>query len=224
MLCSSKLRAALSSHLRRHSSAFSLPLRHFSSTVTATMASNNHPKDESYLNQVIPKRIQLFQSIQAKLLTECLSLSSDPIKITLPDGTVKEGKKWVTSPLDVAREISKSLAANALISEVNGVLWDMSRPLESDCELKLFTFESDEGRDTFWHSSAHILGQASSLQGEHGHTGGRRSDRKDAWHLAMLRKDFFLASSWETGLQSHCDVKLVARLGACIIVGPYEYN
>ncbi|XP_030948620.1 threonine--tRNA ligase, mitochondrial 1-like isoform X1 [Quercus lobata] len=237
MLCSSKLRAALSSHLRRHSSAFSLPLRHFSSTVTATMASNNHPKDESYLNQVIPKRIQLFQSIQAKLLTECLSLSSDPIKITLPDGTVKEGKKWVTSPLDVAREISKSLAANALISEVNGVLWDMSRPLESDCELKLFTFESDEGRDTFWHSSAHILGQesgyfpplvshlqVSSLQGEHGHTGGLRSDRKDAWHPAMLRKDFFLASSWETGLQSHCDVKLVARLGACIIVGPYEYN
>ncbi|XP_030961217.1 threonine--tRNA ligase, mitochondrial 1 [Quercus lobata] len=166
MLCGSKLRAALSSHLRRHSSAFSLPLRRFSSTVTATMASNNHPKDESYLNQVIPKRIQLFQSIHAKLLTERLSLSSDPIKITLPDGTVKEGKKWVTSPLDVAREISKSLAANALISEVNGVLWDMSRPLESDCELKLFTFESDEGRDTFWHSSAHILGQ--SLEQEYG--------------------------------------------------------
>ncbi|XP_050276783.1 threonine--tRNA ligase, mitochondrial 1 [Quercus robur] len=166
MLCGSKLRAALSSHLRRHSSAFSLPLRRFSSTVAATMASNNQPKDESYLNQVIPKRIQLFQSIQAKLLTERLSLSSDPIKITLPDGTVKEGKKWVTSPLDVAREISKSLAANALISEVNGVLWDMSRPLESDCELKLFTFESDEGRDTFWHSSAHILGQ--SLEQEYG--------------------------------------------------------
>ncbi|KAM4109910.1 hypothetical protein ACJW30_03G155100 [Castanea mollissima] len=170
MLCGSKLRAALSTHLRRHSSAFSLPLRRFSSTATATatatMASNHHPKDESYLNQVIPKRIQLFQSIQAKLLTERLSLSSDPIKITLPDGTVKEGKKWVTSPLDVAREISKSLAANALISEVNGVLWDMSRPLESDCQLKLFTFESDEGRDTFWHSSAHILGQ--SLEQEYG--------------------------------------------------------
>ena len=88
MLCGSKLRAALSSHLRRHSSAFSLPLRRFSSTVTAaataTMASNQHPKDESYLNQVIPKRIQLFQSIQAKLLTERLSLSSDPIKYISP--------------------------------------------------------------------------------------------------------------------------------------------
>ncbi|CAN1321086.1 Probable threonine--tRNA ligase, cytoplasmic [Linum perenne] len=81
-------------------------------------------------------------------------------RITLPDGTVKEGKRWSSSPWDIAKEISKSLAANALISQVNGVLWDMKRPLESDCELKLFTFDTDEGRDTFWHSSAHILGQA----------------------------------------------------------------
>ena len=77
----------------------------------------------------------------------------------LPDGSVKEGKKWNTTPFDVAKEISKSLASNALIAKVDGALWDMHRPLEGDCELKLFTFDSDEGRDTFWHSSAHILGQ-----------------------------------------------------------------
>lgn len=76
---------------------------------------------------------------------------------------MKEGKKWNTTPFDVAKEISKSLASNALIAKVNGVLWDMSRPLEGDCELQLFTFESDEGRDTFWHSSAHILGQVSCI-------------------------------------------------------------
>jgi threonyl-tRNA synthetase len=80
-------------------------------------------------------------------------------RITLPDGTVKEGKRWHSSPMDIAKEIGKSVAANALISQVNGVLWDMNRPLEDDCELKIFNFESDEGRDTFWHSSAHILGQ-----------------------------------------------------------------
>ncbi|EXB82632.1 Threonine--tRNA ligase [Morus notabilis] len=130
---------------------------------TAAMAEAT-PKDEAYLNAVIPKRIQLFESIKAQQQVERLSLQSDPIKITLPDGTVKEGKKWVTSPFDVAKEISKSLAANALISQVNGVLWDMTRPLEGDCELKLFTFESDEGRDTFWHSSAHILGQALEME------------------------------------------------------------
>ena len=72
---------------------------------------------------------------------------------------MKEGKKWMTTPLDIAKEISMTLASNALISQVNGVLWDMSRPLDGDWELKLFTFDSDKGRDTFWHSSAHILGQ-----------------------------------------------------------------
>ncbi|KAM6562154.1 hypothetical protein CsatB_022152 [Cannabis sativa] len=123
-------------------------------------------KDEAYLESVIPKRIKLFESIKAQQLANLESLPSDPIKITLPDGTVKDGKKWVTSPFDVAKEISKSLANNALISQVNGVLWDMTRPLEGDCELKLFTFDTDEGRDTFWHSSAHILGQA--LETEYG--------------------------------------------------------
>ncbi|KAE8010567.1 hypothetical protein FH972_006930 [Carpinus fangiana] len=173
MLCAS-VRCALSFQFRRSSSPASLPfahnlslLRHLSSAPLplAAMASN-HPKDEAYLDKVIPKRIQLFESMKARQLAHLQSLSADPIKITLPDGTVKEGKKWVTSPFDVAREISKSLAANALISQVNGVLWDMARPLEADCELKLFTFDSDEGRDTFWHSSAHILGE--SLEQEYG--------------------------------------------------------
>ncbi|KAE8648246.1 threonine--tRNA ligase, mitochondrial 1 [Cucumis sativus] len=134
-------------------------------TQAAFMAAK-HPKDEAYLSTTIPKRIQLFQSIQAQILADRSSLPSHQIKITLPDGTMKEGQKWKTAPLDVAKEISKSLAANALIAQVDGVLWDMSRPLENDCELKLFTFDSDEGRDTFWHSSAHILGQ--SLEMEYG--------------------------------------------------------
>ncbi|KAM7468624.1 hypothetical protein LguiB_016186 [Lonicera macranthoides] len=149
---------------------FKLSLRRFSSSpppITMGKAANSepksspaHPKDEAYLKTVIPKRINLFESIQARQTEHLQSIAGDPIKITLPNGTVKEGKKWMTTPLDIAKEISKSLASNALISQVNGVLWDMSRPLDSDCELKLFTFDSDEGRDTFWHSSAHILGQS----------------------------------------------------------------
>ncbi|CDP00192.1 unnamed protein product [Coffea canephora] len=118
------------------------------------------PKDEAYLATAINKRIDLFKSIQDREKLQRLSLSPDPIRIVLPDGSVKEGKKWNTTPFDVAKEISKSLASNALIAKVDGALWDMHRPLEGDCELKLFTFDSDEGRDTFWHSSAHILGQS----------------------------------------------------------------
>ncbi|KAL3337130.1 hypothetical protein AABB24_029674 [Solanum stoloniferum] len=118
------------------------------------------PKDETYLQNVIPKRIALFESLQNQQRLQRLALSPDPIKIELVDGTIKEGKKWNTTPLDIAKEISKSLAANALIAKVNGVLWDLLRPLEGDCKLEIFKFESDEGRDTFWHSSAHILGES----------------------------------------------------------------
>ncbi|ONH98681.1 hypothetical protein PRUPE_7G261600 [Prunus persica] len=120
-----------------------------------------HAKDDAYLDAVIPKGIQLFESIEAQ--QHAARLPSDPIKITLPDGKVEEGKKWITSPFDIASEISKSLASNALISEVNGVLWDINRPLEGDAELKIFTLDSFDDnvdvRHTFWHSSAHIIGQ-----------------------------------------------------------------
>ncbi|KAK9276514.1 hypothetical protein L1049_006048 [Liquidambar formosana] len=133
-------------------------------TDASATPSRANTKDEAYLQSVIPKRIAVFESIKAEQIAHRQSIAGDPIRVTLPDGTVKEGKRWETSPLDVARQISKSLAANALISQVNGVLWDMSRPLEGDCELKLFTFDSDEGRDTFWHSSAHILGQSVEME------------------------------------------------------------
>ncbi|XP_077237795.1 threonyl-tRNA synthetase [Tasmannia lanceolata] len=125
-------------------------------------ANPNPPKDEPYLESIIPKRIRMFEQILAE--QKSIKNGVETIRITLPDGAVKEGSKWITSPVDVAKEISKSLAANALIARVNGTLWDMSRPLEEDCELKFFKFEDNEGRDTFWHSSAHILGQAIEME------------------------------------------------------------
>ncbi|KAJ6846204.1 threonine--tRNA ligase, mitochondrial 1 [Iris pallida] len=125
-------------------------------------------RDQAYLDSITEKRIRLFEEIQAKQVEERRSLDGfeQPIKITLPDGNIKEGKRWISSPMDIAQEISKGLADKALIAQVNGTLWDMSRPLEGDCELKVFTFDSNEGRDTFWHSSAHILGE--SLEREYG--------------------------------------------------------
>ncbi|CAD5313039.1 unnamed protein product [Arabidopsis thaliana] len=131
------------------------------------MANNHHPKDEAYLSSVIPKRIRLFEEIQAEQLEQLQSRPHDPIKITLlPDGIEKEGRRWETSPMDIAVQISKGLAKSALVSSVNHVLWDMNRPLEGDCSLEIFGFDSDQGRNTFWHSSAHILGQA--LEQEYG--------------------------------------------------------
>jgi len=48
--------------------------------------------------------------------------------------------------------------------QVDGQLWDLNRPLEKDCTLELIKFDSDEGKEVFWHSSAHILGQALELK------------------------------------------------------------
>lgn len=153
--------------LRRYAST-SLPLHlnlsnRFCSTSSAAAAMVAHAKDDAYLSATIPKRIRLFEAIQAEQRTRLLSLSPEPIKVTLPDGSVKEGKMWQTTPLDVAREISKNLANNALIAKVDDQLWDMTRPLEQDCKLQIFKFDDDEGRDTFWHSSAHILGEVNSI-------------------------------------------------------------
>jgi threonyl-tRNA synthetase len=81
------------------------------------------------------------------------------IKVTLPDGTVKEFSKG-TSSYQVALSISEGLARNVLAAEVNGEVWDASRPLNNDVSLKLLTWNDDKGKSTFWHSSAHLMAEA----------------------------------------------------------------
>lgn len=84
------------------------------------------------------------------------------IKVTLPDGTVKEFSKG-TSSYQVALSISEGLARNVLAAEVNGEVWDASRPLNSDVSLKLLTWNDEKGKSTFWHSSAHLMAEALEL-------------------------------------------------------------
>ena len=83
-----------------------------------------------------------------------------PIKVTLPDGKIVEGKAWETTPYEIAAGISKGLADNAIVSKVNGEVWDLDRPLEGDSSVQLLKFEDEEAQQVFWHSSAHILGEA----------------------------------------------------------------
>jgi len=84
---------------------------------------------------------------------------SDQIKITLPDGTVKEYQKGTTG-LQIAASISEGLARNVLASKVNGQVWDATRAIDSDSNLQLLTWNDLEGKNTFWHSSAHLLAEA----------------------------------------------------------------
>lgn len=102
----------------------------------------------------------------------------------MPDGTVKNGVSFETSPHDIALAISKQFADKIVVAKVKyskrvatldeGLLnpeaeegksednqwffWDVTRKLEGDCELVLYKFEDEKGKETFWHSSAHVLG------------------------------------------------------------------
>ena len=81
------------------------------------------------------------------------------IKITLPDGSIREYSKGTTS-LDVAKSISEGLARNVLAAKVNGTVQDASLPLQEDCKFQLLTWNDDEGKATMWHSSAHLMAEA----------------------------------------------------------------
>ena len=81
------------------------------------------------------------------------------IKITLPDGSIREYEKG-TSALDVAKSISEGLARNVLAAKVNGEVRDAFRAIEEDSSLQLLTWNDDEGKSTMWHSSAHLMAEA----------------------------------------------------------------
>merc|ERR1712141_826891 len=83
-----------------------------------------------------------------------------PLTVTLPDGKAVSGETWRTTPYDIALGISKGLADNCVVAKVNGEVWDLDRPLEGDAKLELIKFEDEEGQAVFWHSSAHVLGEA----------------------------------------------------------------
>ncbi|MFN5251940.1 MAG: threonine--tRNA ligase [Bacteroidota bacterium] len=81
------------------------------------------------------------------------------IKITFPDGAQRDYESGV-SALDIAKSISEGLARNVLAAKVNGSVIDATRPIHSDAELQLLTWNDDDGKKTFWHSSAHLLAEA----------------------------------------------------------------
>mmetsp|Transcript_20414 Transcript_20414/g.25351 ORF Transcript_20414/g.25351 Transcript_20414/m.25351 type:complete len:709 (-) Transcript_20414:354-2480(-) len=114
------------------------------------------------------------------------------IQITLPDGNIVQGIAMQTTPLDIAKGISKKLANAACVARVKymnnnrseeniiavedeeeedilknddegTIVWDLTRPLEDDCALELLDFNSKEGKTTFWHSSSHLLGAVLEL-------------------------------------------------------------
>jgi threonyl-tRNA synthetase len=81
------------------------------------------------------------------------------INITLPDGTVKQMPADSTG-YDVALSISEGLARNVISAKVNGEVWDLNREIKNDATVELLTWRDDDGKATFWHSSAHLMAEA----------------------------------------------------------------
>ena len=81
------------------------------------------------------------------------------IKITLPDGAVRDYEAGVSSH-DIALSISEGLARKVIAAKVNGEVWDSSRAIFTDSTVQLLTWNDTEGKSTFWHSSAHLMAEA----------------------------------------------------------------
>ncbi|XP_073696071.1 threonine--tRNA ligase 1, cytoplasmic [Garra rufa] len=115
------------------------------------------------LPEYIEDRLSIYNKLKGEheaLLAEKAAKDSKPIKITLPDGKVVDGESWKTTPYQVACGISQGLADNTVISKVNNEVWDLDRPLEGDCSVVFLKFDDEEAQAVYWHSSAHIMGEA----------------------------------------------------------------
>ena len=81
------------------------------------------------------------------------------VKITFPDHSVREYQDGVTG-LEIAKSLSNSLAKEVLSVSVNDEVWDLTRPINKDANIRLHKFDDPEGRLAFWHSSAHLMAEA----------------------------------------------------------------
>ncbi|XP_074788213.1 threonine--tRNA ligase 1, cytoplasmic [Athene noctua] len=111
----------------------------------------------------INERLEMYNKLKAEhdaLLAERAANDSKPIKVTLPDGKQVDAESWKTTPYQIACGISQGLADNTVIAKVNKTVWDLDRPLEEDCTLELLKFEDEDAQAVYWHSSAHIMGEA----------------------------------------------------------------
>uniref|UniRef100_A0A8C2G2U6 threonine--tRNA ligase n=1 Tax=Cyprinus carpio TaxID=7962 RepID=A0A8C2G2U6_CYPCA len=135
---------------------------------TSSQKSQNKPeelKENSHLDPwpvFVSDRLQLYEQLKKEsdaLLAE-RAAGGHSISVQLPDGQTLKATAWVSSPYQLACSISQALADSCVIARVDGELWDLDRPLETDCSLELLRFDHEDAQAVYWHSSAHVLGEA----------------------------------------------------------------
>ncbi|KAM7197179.1 threonyl-tRNA synthetase [Naviculisporaceae sp. PSN 640] len=127
----------------------------------AANAADSGPLELNPPANFIQERLDLFDKLYKEQQEELAKKPREDILITMPDGSVKPGKSYETTPADIAKGISNSLYKRTVVARIDGeTLWDIERPLEKSCKLELLDFNDEQGKFVFWHSSAHILGEA----------------------------------------------------------------
>ena len=118
------------------------------------------PAGDAKLPEWMQHRVDVWDRIAAAASAQRSSIAPSPITVQLPDGRTLPGVAGVTTPYDIGRQLAPNSVDRFLLAKVDERTWDLYRPLEADCSLVLLDFDSKEGAHTFWHSSAHVLGQA----------------------------------------------------------------
>lgn len=127
------------------------------------------------LPDFIIRRNELFDKLKRENDEELLQKDHPNLNVVLDLGLDKAGlprplmtlaaKAWQSTPGSFLRHVDKDVSADVVIAKVDGkILWDLDRPLEYDCRVTYLPFTSAEGRNVFWHSSAHVLGEAAECQ------------------------------------------------------------
>lgn len=143
--------------------AHRLSVRNCSTTSTANMATQLELTPPPAF---FKSRNELFDKRKAEREAWVAKQPRETIEIEMSNGSKQEGTSWESTPAQICRAISKSLFERTVISRVQKAgsnerdLWDLERPLEYSCKLEFLDFEHEEGKKVFWHSSAHILGEA----------------------------------------------------------------
>lgn len=121
------------------------------------------------------RRNELFEELMQRQKADLLAKEHSPINVVINLGLDRDGKPrpsmpvaakaWESTPGSFLKHVNRDVSADVVIAKVDGKeLWDLDRPLEYDCEVSYLPFTSSEGRNVFWHSSAHVLGEAAECQ------------------------------------------------------------
>jgi len=126
----------------------------------AAPPANQPPKQ---LPDFIIQRNEFFDQLKKQYDDDLAAREKSPIQIKLIPASGQElsveGKAWETTPGQLLKNVPKERAGQIVVAKVDDKVWDLDRPLEKDSKVSYLTFNDPEGRDVFWHSSAHVLGE-----------------------------------------------------------------